>query len=165
MRPQAPSLAPVGGGAAARRRRFAEDLMSPQAPSLDPVATAWDLLTRGLRIDGPMGRGIEGADIVKVRLGRRRLFILRHPDYVDHVLHDGADRYHKSVEYELLRMVLGLNLFTDEDESWRLHRMLLNPMMAKRHVRGMVDLMIDPIEAFVERLDDDASDPVEIEMA
>jgi cytochrome P450 len=138
--------------------------MTVQAPSLDPVSTAWDLLTRGLRIDGPMGRGIEGADIVKVRLGRRRLFILRHPDHVDHVLHDGADRYHKSVEYELLRMVLGLNLFTDEDESWRRHRMLLNPMMAKRHVRGMVGLMIDPIASFVDELDD-GSPRVELEMA
>ena len=28
-------------------------------------------------------------------------------------LHEGADRYHKSIEYELLRSVLGLNLFTD----------------------------------------------------
>src|SRR4051794_3932350 len=99
-----------------------------------------------------------------VRLGGRRVFFLRHPDHVDHVLHDGADRYHKSVEYELLRTVLGLNLFTDEGESWRRHRMLLNPMMAKRHVRGMVDLMIDPIDAFVERLDD-GSGRVELEMA
>ena len=68
---------------------------------------------------------------------------MRQPDYVDHVLHDGADRYHKSLEYELLRSVLGLNLFTDEDESWRRHRMMLNPVLAKRHVKGMCDLMID----------------------
>jgi cytochrome P450 len=138
--------------------------MTAQAPSLDPLATTWDLLTRGLRVDGPMGRGIDGHDIVTVRLGRRKLFLLRHPDHVDHVLHEGADRYHKSVEYELLRMVLGLNLFTDEDESWRWHRMLLNPMMAKRHVRGMVGLMIDPIESFVDELDD-GSPRVELEMA
>ena len=52
------------------------------------------------------------------------------------MLHEGADRYHKSIEYELLRTVLGLNLFTDEDESWRRHRMMLNPVMAKRHVRA-----------------------------
>src|SRR3954470_2767226 len=139
--------------------------MATAAPSLDALATSWDLLRHGLRIDGPISEGAEGHDIATVRLGRRRVFILRHPDYVDHVLHDGADRYHKSVEYELLRTVLGLNLFTDEGDSWRRHRMLLNPLMAKRHVRGMVDLMIDPIESFVERLDDDASDPVEIEMA
>jgi cytochrome P450 len=136
----------------------------PAAPSLNPVTTSWDLLRHGLRVDGPMGLGVDGQDIATVRFGRRRIFILRHPDHVDHVLHAGADRYHKSVEYELLRMVLGLNLFTDEDDSWRRHRMLLNPLMAKRRVRGMVDLMIDPIEAFVETLDD-GSPRVEVEMA
>jgi cytochrome P450 len=138
--------------------------MATAAPSLDPLATSWDLLRRGLRVDGPMARGIDGHDMVTVRLGRRRMFVLRHPDYIDHVLHEGADRYHKSVEYELLRTVLGLNLFTDEGDSWRRHRMLLNPVMAKRHVRGMVDLMIDPIDAFVERLDD-GDERIEIEMA
>jgi cytochrome P450 len=138
--------------------------MTASAPSLPPLATSLDLLRRGLRIDGPMGKGLDGHDIASVRLGRRRMFVLRHPDYVDHVLHDGADRYRKSVEYELLRTVLGLNLFTDEGESWRRHRMMLNPLMAKRHVRGMVDLMIDPIEAFVDALDDD-SERVELEMA
>jgi len=138
--------------------------MATAAPSLDPLATSWDLLRHGLRVDGPMGRGLDGHDLVTVRLGRRRMFVLRHPDYVDHVLHAAADRYHKSVEYELLRTVLGLNLFTDEGESWRRHRMLLNPVMSKRHVRGMVDLMIDPIEAFVEPLLDGPG-RVEIEMA
>jgi len=141
-----------------------ESRMTPSAPSLDPLATSWDLLRHGLRVDGPMGQGVDGHDLVTVRLGRRRVFVLRHPDYVDHVLHEAADRYHKSVEYELLRTVLGLNLFTDEGESWRRHRMLLNPLMSKRHVRRMVDLMIDPIEAFVERLQD-GPEAAEIEMA
>ena len=36
--------------------------------------------------------------------------MLGHPDQVDHVLHENADGYHKSIEYELLRAVLGLNL-------------------------------------------------------
>ena len=35
--------------------------------------------------------------------------------------------------------------------------MMLNPVMAKRHVKGMCDLMIDPIEAFVADLDDAAA--------
>src|SRR3712207_7233319 len=113
-----------------------------------------------LSIDGQVA---VDSDIVRWRIGRRVSFALRHPDYVDHVLHEGADRYHKSIEYELLRTVLGLNLFTDEDESWRRHRMLLNPVMSKRHVKGMGDLMIAPIAAFLEDTDD-GRDHVEIEM-
>lgn len=137
-----------------------------RTPSLDSLPVAWDMLTRGLHVDGPLVRGAPGSDIVTVRIGRRRQFILRHPDYVDHVLHEGADRYHKSIEYELLRAVLGLNLFTDEDESWRRHRMMLNPTMSKRHVRGMVDLMIEPIERFVAATGTEAgTGPVRVDMS
>lgn len=135
-----------------------------RTPTLSAPRVAQDLLLSGLRVDGPMVRGVPGSDIARVRFGRRVAFTLKHPDYVDHVLHEAADRYHKSIEYELLRAVLGLNLFTDEDESWRRHRMLLNPVMAKRHVRGMCDLMLDPIDAFVDRIDGGA-DRIEVEMA
>lgn len=132
--------------------------------ALNPVETAWDMLVHGLRVDGPMIQGAPGTDLATVRMGRRRVFILGHPDQIDHVLHENADGYYKSIEYELLRAVLGLNLFTDEDESWRRHRMMLNPTMSKRHVRGMVDLMVDPIERYVDRLDD-GTGRIELEMA
>lgn len=135
-----------------------------RTPSFGALPFAWDTLTRGLHEDGPMVQGVQGSDIATVRVGRRRLFSITHPDYADHVLHEAAGKYHKSIEYELLRAVLGLNLFTDEDESWRRHRMMLNPTMSKRHVRGMVDLMIDPIEAFMDELDD-GRDRIELEMA
>jgi cytochrome P450 len=130
--------------------------------TINPLEASWDMLVRGLHVDGPIIRGVPGEDLATVRIGRRRAFLLGHPDQVDHVLHENAEGYHKSIEYELLRAVLGLNLFTDEDESWRRHRMLLNPTMSKRHVRGMVDLMVDPIESYVDGL---RGDRVEVEMA
>lgn len=133
-------------------------------PTLNGLKVARELLFNGLSIEGDIVRGVEGTDIFRWRIGRRVVFAISHPDYVDHVLHEAADRYHKSIEYELLRAVLGLNLFTDEGESWRRHRMMLNPVMAKRHVKGMCELMIDPIEAFVAELDD-GGDRVEVEMA
>jgi len=133
-------------------------------PSLSGLSVAREFLFKGLSVDGRIVQGVAGSDIFGWRVGRRRAFAIRHPDYVDHVLHGGADRYRKSLEYELLRAVLGLNLFTDEGESWRRHRMLLNPVMAKRHVRGMCGLMIDPIAGFVADLDA-AGDEIEIEMA
>ena len=122
-----------------------------------------ELLVRGLSVDGTIVNGKPGRDIVRSRVGRRTVIVLRHPDYVDHVLHEGADSYNKSIEYELLRAVLGLNLFTDEDESWRRHRMMLNPVMAKRHVHDMCELMLDPIDSFMDELDD-GSPRREIEM-
>jgi cytochrome P450 len=132
-------------------------------PKLSGRRVAMEVLRDGLSVDGMIVQGGQGSDIVRFRFARRTQFVLRHPDYVDHVLHDGVDRYHKSVEYELLRSVVGLSLFTDEDASWRRHRMLLNPVLAKRHVDGLCEMMIDPIEAFITRLDD-GSDRIEFSM-
>jgi cytochrome P450 len=42
--------------------------------------------------------------------------------------------------------------------------MLLNPVLAKRHVDSLCELMIDPIEAFIGRLDD-GSDRIELNMS
>jgi cytochrome P450 len=133
-------------------------------PTISGVHAAHSMLVRGLHVKSPIIQGASGSDIAKMRIGRRQSFTIKHPDYVDHVLHEAAGKYHKSIEYELLRAVLGLNLFTDEDESWRRHRMMLNPTMSKRHVRGMVDLMIDPIEAYVDAFDD-GRERIDVEMS
>jgi cytochrome P450 len=125
-----------------------------RTPSVSGVRVAGETLRRGLATDGALVRGARGSDIARFRFAGRSAYLLKHPDYVDHVLHGAVERYHKSVEYELLRSVVGLSLFTDEDSSWRRHRMLLGPVFAKRHVEGLCELMIEPIDAFMERLDD-----------
>jgi cytochrome P450 len=49
--------------------------------------------------------------------------------------------------------VLGNSLLTDEGDSWQHHRTMLNPIFAKRHLNDLVELMIEPIQAAVDRLD------------
>jgi len=136
---------------------------SRKTPSLSGIAVAAETLRHGLATDGRLVRGLDGADIACFSFAGRKVFALGHPDYVDHVLHAGVERYHKSIEYELLRAVVGLSLFTDEDDSWRRHRMLLNPMLAKRHVDALCELMVEPIERFIERFDD-GSERIELNM-
>jgi cytochrome P450 len=134
-----------------------------ETPTISGVRVVGELLLGGLSIDGRLVRGAPDSDIARFRFGRRTAFALKHPDYVDHVLHGGADRYHKSIEYELLRTVVGLSLFTDEDESWRRHRMMLNPVLARRHVAGLFDLMRAPVDDFTARVDD-GRDRIELDM-
>ena len=121
-------------------------------PTLSGLRIAGATLRHGLSVDGPLVRGVPGSDIARFQFAGRSTFVLRRPEYIDHVLHEAADRYHKSVEYEMLRAVVGLSLFTDEDESWRRHRMLLSPVFARRHLVGLTDLMVDPIQAYLDRL-------------
>src|SRR5437588_5708999 len=134
-----------------------------RTPRISGLRVARETLRDGLSVDGPLIRGTGHSDITSFRFAGRTRFVLRRPEYVDHVLHDAVDRYHKSIEYELLRSVVGLSLFTDEDESWRRHRMMLNPVLAKRHLETLFALMIAPIGQFMERLDD-GSERIELTM-
>src|SRR5262245_45605698 len=104
-----------------------------------------EALTVGFDVgDGFMSR-LRGSDIVRYRCAGRRFVAISHPDYVDHVLHEARLKYVKSIEYEPHRAVTGTNVFTDEGDSWAAHRRVLNPTFARRHLNGIVDLMIDPI--------------------
>jgi cytochrome P450 len=104
-----------------------------------------EALTIGFDVgDGWMGR-TRGSDIVRFRCAGRRFVSISHPEYVDHVLYEARLKYVKSNEYEPIRATVGINLLTDEGDSWAAHRGVLNPTFARRHLNDIVDLMIDPI--------------------
>ncbi|MDT5237932.1 MAG: hypothetical protein QOD97_130, partial [Mycobacterium sp.] len=102
-------------------------------------------------------------DVTRFRCGGRRFVSITHPDYIDHVLHTARLRYVKSNEYEPIRAAAGINLLTDEGDSWAAHRTSLNPTFARRHLNELVDLMIDPIERITDDLAD-RGDDVEFDM-
>ena len=136
---------------------------SRRTPTISGLQVARETLRDGLSVDGPVIRAVRDSDIVRFSFAGRTQFVLKHPDYVDHVLHGAVDRYRKSVEYEVLRTVVGLSLFTDEGESWRRHRMMLNPVLAKRHLEILFPLMLSPVEQFM-RSFDDGTDRIELTM-
>lgn len=94
--------------------------------------------------EGFLGR-LRGSDITRFRCAGRRFVSISHPDYVDYVLHEARLKYVKSDEYGPIRAAAGLNLLTDEGDSWASHRGVLNPTFARRRLNELVDLMIDPI--------------------
>jgi cytochrome P450 len=120
--------------------------MAAPAARLSTLTMTREAITVGFDAgEGFMGR-IQGRDIARFRCGARRFVTLAHPDYVDHVLHRARLKYVKSNEYEPIRAAAGINLLTDEGDSWASHRTTLNPTFARRHLNEIVDLMIDPIE-------------------
>ena len=110
---------------------------------------SWTMTRKALTVGFDVGdgfmSGIHGSDIARFRCAGRRFVSLSHPDYVDHVLHEARLKYVKSNEYEPIRATVGLNLLTDEGDSWAAHRGVLNPTFARRHLNSIVDLMIAPI--------------------
>jgi cytochrome P450 len=125
-------------------------------PSAGPVhgpagrLSTWTMTREALTIgfdagDGFLGR-TRGRDVTRFRCAGRRFVTLSHPDYVEHVLHGARLKYVKSTDYEPIRAAAGINLLTDEGDSWAAHRATLNPTFARRHLNELVDLMIAPIE-------------------
>lgn len=101
--------------------------------------------------DGFLGR-TRGRDIARFRCGGRRFVSVSHPAYVDHLLHAARLKYVKSNDYEPIRAAAGINLLTDDGDSWAAHRATLNPTFARRHLNEIVDLMIEPIVHVTEGL-------------
>ncbi|WP_297796305.1 cytochrome P450 [Mycobacterium sp.] len=130
----------------------AERPLTGPATRLSSWTMTREALTVGFDVgDGFMSR-ICGTDITRFRCAGRRFVSLSHPDYVDHVLHEARLKYVKSNEYEPIRATAGINLLTDEGDSWAAHRGPLNPTFARRHLSGIVDLIIDPITAVTDTL-------------
>lgn len=119
-----------------------------------------EAITIGFDADGGFLSRVHGRDITRFRCAGRRFVSLTHPDYVDHVLHQARLKYVKSNEYEAIRAAAGINLLTDEGDSWAAHRTTLNPTFARRHLNEIVDLIIDPIE----RITADVEPEVEFDM-
>ena len=133
--------------------------LTVERPASGPAQrlSTWTMTREALTVgfdagDGFLGR-LRGRDITRFRCAGRRFVSISHPDYVDHVLHEARLRYVKSDEYEPIRATAGINLLTDEGESWATHRGMLNPTFARRHLDGLVDLMIDPIADVTAKLE------------
>lgn len=96
---------------------------------------------------------LEGHDFSRWRVGQRRYVSIQHPDDIDHVLLTNRENYPKGADYEPLRGVLGLSLFTDDDPSWSRHRKMINVKFAKRHVDALLPLMLGTVLDFRQALD------------
>src|SRR5712675_3539385 len=120
--------------------------MAAPAARFSTVTMTREAITVGFDATGGFLGRTRGHDIPRFRSAGRRFVSLSPPGYVDHVLHRARLKYVKSNDYEPIRAAAGINLLTDEGDSWAAHRATLNPTFARRHLNEIVDLMIDPIE-------------------
>lgn len=112
---------------------------------------AVETLRVGLDPDRGIMRSLTETDMTDCRIGTRRFLVLMNPDAVDHVLHKARLNYVKSLEYEPIKAGAGINLLTDEGDSWASHRAVLNPKFAKRQLNQIFALMVAPMGDMLDR--------------
>ena len=76
--------------------------------------------------------------VANLDLGTSSLFMLNHPDLVQHVLHDNAANYRKSRFYEKLSPFFGKGLITSNGPTWRRQRQVSQPAFSGPNLKAMV---------------------------
>src|SRR5215475_43496 len=82
-------------------------------------------------------------DVVTMKLGTRRPFLISHPDFVEQVLVTENRKFGKSYVFELLRPMLGNGLLNREGEFWLRQRRLMQPAFTKSSVNSYAGIIID----------------------
>lgn len=137
--------------------------LAPYSPSkrfgtLRPTVSA---LHKGWGFEDGIYAGLAGHDFSRFRVGLRDFVAVTRPEYVEHILFEHPDRYHKSIDFTAVDGVIGVGIFSDNGDSWKHHRKILNPMFTRKRLENVFDLMAAPVEDAAAAL---PQQPAEIEL-
>lgn len=84
-----------------------------------------------------------------LQFGRRPVFLLSHPDYVDEVLVTQQRNFAKGYFYRILEPLLGNGLVTSEGEFWLRQRRLSQPAFHRERIGAYAEVMVDYTQALL----------------
>jgi cytochrome P450 len=90
-------------------------------------------------------------DIVSMRFGTRRVYLLSHPDDVRHVLQDHAHAYGKSAPAARVRSLFGDSLTTVDGDRWQRQRRLMRPVFQPKRIGFLIPVITDTTATMLER--------------
>ena len=80
-------------------------------------------------------------DIARVKLRKRDLFLLSHPDFIEQVLVKQQNNFIKGQSLQRARIILGDGLLTSEGSEHRAHRHMLQPAFYHQRVEEYLPIM------------------------
>ncbi len=81
-------------------------------------------------------------DMVAVRLGPRRFWVLNHPDLIEEVLVTNNRAFTKHFALRIAKPTLGDGLLTSEGDFWRRQRKLAQPAFHRDRIASYADVMV-----------------------
>ena len=103
-----------------------------------PPSITFRLLLESMKnIFGMLSRAPEKyPDILMTGIpGIRRVYVVNHPDIAQHVLQKSYRTYPKANGYEVLALLLGKGLVTNEGDNWHKQRTLIQPAFHRETLR------------------------------
>lgn len=140
-------------------------------PSTLPAPTrarGWPLLGAlpGMLTDAPgtMLRAMRAnpGQLFSIQLGPVRVPVVTQPEHLQQVLIDDAKSYTKAGMWSVTKPLLGEGLVTSDGDVWRRQRQLMQPLFTPRYLHSMSGLMVEAIDAQLQRLAARADAPVEV---
>ncbi len=108
----------------------------------------------------------EHGDVVRFRALGITVTLLAHPDHVQHVLQTRHSAYDKAtIDFRMLRPVLGESLLTADGAPWLRRRRLMQPAFHRDRIRDFARVMVDAAERTHARWEAAARDDAPIDMA
>jgi cytochrome P450 len=93
----------------------------------------------------------DGGDVARWSAMGRTFVVSRSPDHVEQVFVAGYERFQKATHYRLLATVTGNGLLTSEGEAWARQRRLIQPVLGRRQIDGLVPPMVEATRAYLDR--------------
>src|SRR5215475_2743036 len=89
-------------------------------------------------------------DVVRLATPPHPVYLISHPDAVQHVLRDNARNYRKGVLFKPIAALQGQGLLTSEGELWVRQRRLVQPALHRRQLATFAEVMVDEARAVVQ---------------
>jgi cytochrome P450 len=89
-------------------------------------------------------------DMVRLRLGPLRTYLVSHPESIDYILRRHADNFHKDRMTRWLIPLLGEGLLTSEDAHWRRQRKLAQPSFQHQQIERYGAVMVEHTERMLD---------------
>lgn len=86
-------------------------------------------------------------DIVRLPSFPYPLYLIRHPDAVQHILRDRAQHYRKGTLFRSIASIQGQGLLTSEGPFWRQQRRLMQPALRQPQVNRFYGAVMEEIQS------------------
>src|SRR5262245_4565769 len=121
-------------------------MRNPAAPGPGRVAMLADVAQLRRNLLAYCERSVERyGDIVQLRIGPVRAFILNDPAAINRVLVEKHKDYVRTHSARAVSRILGQGLITSNGELWRKQRRLIQPIFHREIVNGLVDTIANAV--------------------